>query len=70
MKTQWLANCLLAAIDQRAYLVGEEVAQGRQLVEKAKKIKCGVEDGVVCITLNSSNWKLNLKTRIPGVMFQ
>lgn len=50
--------------------MGEEAAQGRQLVKKAKKIRCGVEDGVVCITLNSSNWKLNLKTRIPGVMFQ
>ena len=50
--------------------MGEEVAQSRQLIEKAKEIRCGAEDGVVCITLNSSNWKLNLKTRIPGVMFQ
>lgn len=68
MKTYLLANCLLAVIYQRACLLGENKAQGRQAAN-SRKVRFGTDDGVDGVRLDSSNWRLTLKSLRPGVMF-
>lgn len=69
MKTYLLASCLLAVTYQRACLLGENKAQGSQAAENSRKIRFGTDDGVDSVRLDSSNWRLTLKSVRPGVMF-